>query len=55
VGPDLARCVARIESRRQPGTNTDDAAVENDGERTDDPEEAGDVLAVGGKALPLSA
>jgi single-strand DNA-binding protein len=55
VGPDLARCVARIESRRQPGTNTDDAAVENDGERTDDPEVAGDDLAVGGKALPLSA
>jgi single-strand DNA-binding protein len=55
VGPDLARCVARIESRRQPGTNTDDAAVENDGERTDDPEVAGDDVAVGGKALPLSA
>src|SRR6201994_4757782 len=26
VGPDLARCVARIESRRQPSANSDDAA-----------------------------
>src|ERR1700722_19950979 len=62
VGPDLARCVARIESRPRPGTNSDDApespsadTVENGGQRTDDPEEAGDDLAVGGKALPLSA
>ena len=27
VGPDLARCVARIESRRQPTANSDDAAA----------------------------
>lgn len=51
VGPDLARCVARIESRRQPSADI----VENGGERTDDPQEAGDDLVVGGKALPLSA
>jgi single-strand DNA-binding protein len=62
VGPDLARCVARIESRRQPGTNSDDAAesssadsAENGDERTDDPEEAGDDPGIGGKGLPLSA
>jgi len=58
VGPDLARCVARIESRRQPGTNSDDAAASpsaDNVERTDDPAEDGDDLAVGGKALPLSA
>jgi single-strand DNA-binding protein len=63
VGPDLARCVARIESRRQPGTNSDaleSSAADNvENERTDDPDdagdEAGDDSAVGGKALPLSA
>jgi single-strand DNA-binding protein len=66
VGPDLARCVARIESRRQPGTNTDalespaaDNADNVENERTDDPDDAGDDAgddsAVGGKALPLSA
>jgi single-strand DNA-binding protein len=58
VGPDLARCVARIESRRQPGTLESPSAdnadnVEN--ERTDDPDDAGDDSAVGAKALPLSA
>jgi single-strand DNA-binding protein len=61
VGPDLARCVARIESRRQPGApespsadNADNADnVEN--ERTEDPDDAGDDSAVGGRALPLSA
>jgi single-strand DNA-binding protein len=66
VGPDLARCVARIESRRQPGTNGDalespaaDNADNVENERTDDPDDvgdnAGDDSAVGGKALPLSA
>jgi single-strand DNA-binding protein len=58
VGPDLARCVARIESRRQPSANSDDAAdsppadrAENNDEPTDDPEDS----VFGGKALPLSA
>jgi single-strand DNA-binding protein len=62
VGPDLARCVARIESRRQPGTSSDEAAepssadsAENGEERTDDPDEAADDSTLGGKALPLSA
>ncbi|MDT7764538.1 MAG: single-strand DNA-binding protein [Mycobacterium sp.] len=62
VGPDLARCVARIESRRQPGTYGDalespsaDNADNVENERTDDPEETGDDSALGGKALPLSA
>jgi single-strand DNA-binding protein len=62
VGPDLARCVARIESRRQPGANSDDAAesaaadsVANAEEPADDPADAGHDSAVGGKALPLSA
>lgn len=62
VGPDLARCVARIESRRQPGTSSDDAAepsnavsAENGEERTDDRDEAADDSTLGGKALPLSA
>jgi single-strand DNA-binding protein len=62
VGPDLARCVARIESRRQPTANSDDAAespaadgVENGDEPTDDAEQSGDESALAGKALPLSA
>jgi single-strand DNA-binding protein len=62
VGPDLARCVARIESRRQPGANSDDAAeppaadsVASAEEPADDPEDEGRDSAVGGKALPLSA
>ena len=62
VGPDLARCVARIESRRQGSAISDDAAesaaaasVENGDESIDDPEESGDDSAISGKALPLSA
>lgn len=62
VGPDLARCVARIESRRQPTASSDDAAesraadsVEDSDEPAEDPAESGDDSAVGGKALPLSA
>jgi single-strand DNA-binding protein len=62
VGPDLARCVARIESRRQPGTSSGDAAepssadsADNGEERTDDPDEAADDSTPVGKALPLSA
>jgi single-strand DNA-binding protein len=58
VGPDLARCVARIESRRQPTASSDDAPESQaaDGvEPADEPEESSDDSAVGGKALPLSA
>jgi single-strand DNA-binding protein len=62
VGPDLARCVARIESRRQPTASSDDVgesqaadSVENDAEPADGPEESGDDSAVGAKALALSA
>ena len=54
VGPDLARCVARIESRRQSSVTSDDApesAVADTTEPDDDPDDP----AVGGKALPLSA
>jgi single-strand DNA-binding protein len=54
VGPDLARCVARIESRRQSSVTSDDApelAVAD----TDEPVDDADDPAVGGKALPLSA
>jgi single-strand DNA-binding protein len=54
VGPDLARCVARIESRRQSSVTSDDAAesaVADTDDPTDDPEDP----AVGGKTLPLSA
>jgi single-strand DNA-binding protein len=59
VGPDLARCVARIESRRQSGSNSDDQSsadsVEHSQERTDDSDDADDDTAIGGKELPLSA
>ena len=54
VGPDLARCVARIESRRPSSVTSDDApesAVADTTEPDDDPDDP----AVGGKALPLSA
>ena len=54
VGPDLARCVARIESRRQSGATSDDAAdsaVVDIAEPIDNPEDPG----IDGKALPLSA
>jgi single-strand DNA-binding protein len=54
VGPDLARCVARIESRRQSSVTSDDAtesAVADTDDPTGDPEDP----AIGGKALPLSA
>jgi single-strand DNA-binding protein len=62
VGPDLARCVARIESRRQPTASSDDVgesqaadSVENGAEPADGPDESGDDSAVGAKALALSA
>jgi single-strand DNA-binding protein len=54
VGPDLARCVARIESRRQSSVTSDDAtesAVADTDDSTGEPEDP----AIGGKALPLSA
>ena len=62
VGPDLARCIARIETRRHPGTSDDgQAPAESTDEgtadaKTSDGEEAVDgETADGGKALPLSA
>jgi single-strand DNA-binding protein len=54
VGPDLARCVARIESRRQSSVTSDDAA-ESAVADTDDPTGDPEDPAIGGKALPLSA
>ena len=66
VGPDLARCIARIDKRRHPEANSDDspetAAADNADEATGDDDEAavdadaeGADSGVGGKALPLSA
>jgi single-strand DNA-binding protein len=63
VGPDLARCIARIETRRHPGTSDDaQAAAESTDEgtggddKTSDSEETVEgESAVGEKALPLSA
>jgi single-strand DNA-binding protein len=62
VGPDLARCVARIESRRQPGTTSDEQpsadSVDHAEGRTGDADEAGDdpaIDAIDGKGLALSA
>lgn len=54
VGPDLARCVARIESRRQSSATSDDAAesaIADTDEPIADPEDDADD----GKALALSA
>lgn len=54
VGPDLARCVARIESRRQSSATSDDVAesaiADTDEPIADPADEADD-----GKALALSA
>jgi single-strand DNA-binding protein len=66
VGPDLARCFARIEGRRGPSASSGDAAesasaatAENGPEPTDEPAgERGDPgadSALSGKGLPLSA
>jgi single-strand DNA-binding protein len=55
VGPDLARCVARIESRRQPGTSSDDVAEPSSADSVEDRTADPDVVALDGKALPLSA
>ena len=62
VGPDLARCFARIESRRGPSASSDDAAearsaagVETEDEPVDEPEHSAADAAPRGKGLPLSA
>src|SRR4029077_12814169 len=63
VGPDLARCIARIETRRHPGTSDDGQAAAdsvNEGtggdDKTSDDDEAVDGdAAVDEKAPPLSA
>jgi single-strand DNA-binding protein len=62
VGPDLARCIARIETRRHSGTSDDAqagaaSADEGAGEvkASDDDDAVDDDSAVGRKALPLSA
>ena len=63
VGPDLARCIARIESRRraepaEEGTSAPseaDEGVGDDSEDDDDDDSDDDDSAVGGQALPLTA
>ena len=62
VGPDLARCIARIETRRHSSTNDEgQEAVTSPDEGTgedktaDDEDAANADSTVGGKALPLSA
>ncbi|MGY4649812.1 single-stranded DNA-binding protein [Mycobacterium sp. URHB0021] len=63
VGPDLARCIARIEKRRHPDSSSDDAAdtggdqsASGDIENVEDGDDAGEADSVSGDAaLPLSA
>jgi single-strand DNA-binding protein len=62
VGPDLARCIARIETRRHSGSSDDgQAAATSPDQATGDDKASGDDdavdgdSAVGGTALPLSA
>jgi single-strand DNA-binding protein len=62
VGPDLARCIARIETRRHPGSSDEGQAVATspdedtgDVKTSDDDDAVADDSAAGGKALPLSA
>ncbi|WP_299558295.1 single-stranded DNA-binding protein [uncultured Mycolicibacterium sp.] len=57
VGPDLSRCIARIESRRQPGTGLlveSSAAAATDGGTPSD-DRPGEGAVPDGPALPLSA
>lgn len=58
VGPDLARCIVRIESRRHPEPASSSAAAESGigAEDAADPEEANDRLPQpDAEAMPLSA
>ena len=60
VGPDLARCIARIEKRRHPTQQRRCACdrrarTSADGERPTTAADEADADAVGGEALPLSA
>lgn len=62
VGPDLARCVARIEARRRPGASEDGqaTAASADESASDDKASDGEEVedadsGVGREALPLSA
>jgi single-strand DNA-binding protein len=63
VGPDLARCIARIETRRHPGISDDaqggaestDEGTGGDDKTSDDEGAVDGEAAVEGKALPLSA
>ncbi|AFM18240.1 single-stranded DNA-binding protein [Mycolicibacterium chubuense NBB4] len=54
VGPDLARCIARIEKRRHPDAASDTAA-DGTGAGTADDERDEEQSAVGVTGLPLSA
>jgi single-strand DNA-binding protein len=66
VGPDLARCIARIDKRHHSSFSNDDApgaetadsagdAATVDDEVADDPDASGADTAVGGNALHLTA
>lgn len=59
VGPDLARCIARIEQRRHPDSapaeNTDSASADEDHEAVGDADAVDADSAVGVTTLPLSA
>jgi single-strand DNA-binding protein len=67
VGPDLARCIARIENPRHPGSNSDDAAGSTSADGVDDaaktadddagedPHSAETDAVMSAKALPLTA
>jgi single-strand DNA-binding protein len=62
VGPDLARCIARVEKPRHPDSSSDDA-VDSGGdqstcdevENSEDGDAGGAESATGDAALPLSA
>jgi len=62
VGPDLARCIARIESRRRTETSDDGPAPAtgadeggSDAKASDDDDVSDDDSALSGRALPLTA
>ena len=62
VGPDLARCIARIESRGRTETSDDGSAPatgadegDGDAKASDDDDVEDDDSALSGRALPLTA
>ena len=55
VGPDLARCIVRIDKRRHPESTSADGGASSDGQVDADPEIADGEAELEEKGLPLTA